>query len=204
MDRHAHWNEVYTTKRESEVSWFEAVPSLSLEMLEAAGLTRDTCVIDIGGGESRLVDHLIARGMGCLTVLDVSAEALSRAQARLGDAASSVDWIAADVSGPWAARPVDIWHDRAVFHFLTAAEDRDRYRAHLMHTLKPGGTAVIATFALDGPEKCSGLAVARYSPETLGRELGASFELRDARTHTHATPWGTSQSFQYSRWARIC
>jgi SAM-dependent methyltransferase len=202
MDRHAHWDEVYASKRESEVSWFQPVPSLSLEMLDAAGLARDTCVIDIGGGDSRLVDHLMARGLACLAVLDVSGEALKRARARLGEAAHDVHWIEADVTGPWDARPVDIWHDRAVFHFLTAADDRDRYRAHLLRTLKPGGTAVIATFALDGPEQCSGLPVTRYSPDTLGRELGAAFELRDASTHTHATPWGTSQSFHYSRWQR--
>ncbi len=203
MDRHAHWNGVYATRGEADVSWFEQVPATSLEMLEAAGLTPQSCVLDIGGGDSRLVDRLVARGVQCLTVLDVSGEALARARARLGPEAAPVEWIEADVTGDWSCRPVDIWHDRAVFHFLTDATDRLRYRAHLLRTLRPGGAAIIATFALDGPERCSGLPVVRYSPESLGRELGDAFVLRDARRHAHLTPSGASQSFQYSRWQRV-
>ena len=140
-------------------------------MMEAAGLTADTCVFDVGGGDSRLVDALVARGIDCLAVLDISGGALERARARLGRAAATPVWIEADVAGHWSLKPMDIWHDRAVFHFLVEAEDRSRYCAHLRHTLKAGGTAILATFAPDGPERCSGLPVRRYSPETLSTEL---------------------------------
>lgn len=200
MDRRAHWDEVYATKDEREVSWFEAVPSVSIEMLDAAGVGPDSCVLDVGGGESRLVDHLLARGLGCITVLDVSGKALARARARTG--AETVRWIEADVTGPWEARPVEIWHDRAVFHFLTAADDRGRYRAHLLSTLKPQGTAIIATFGPDGPERCSGLPVARYSAASLALELGPEFTLVESRACRHTTPWGAAQAFQYARLLR--
>lgn len=202
MERAAHWNRVYTGKTEREVSWFEPLPAVSLEMLDAAGMTPDSCVLDVGGGDSQLVDALAARGLECLAVLDVSEAALERAKTRLGPAAQTPIWIEADVTREWTLKPMDIWHDRAVFHFLTAAVERDRYRRHLLETLKPGGSAIIATFALDGPEKCSGLPVERYSPERLAQELGPSFELQDARPHLHTTPWGTTQSFQYSRLRR--
>lgn len=171
--------------------------------MEAAGLTAETCVLDVGGGDSHLVDALSAKGLNCLAVLDVSEAALQRAQARLGEAASVPTWIAADVTGEWSLKPMDIWHDRAVFHFLTAPDDRARYLAHMRQILKRDGTAIIATFAPDGPEKCSGLPVARYSPEELARELGPAFRLIESVPHIHQTPWGTSQSFQYSRFARV-
>lgn len=202
MERAAHWNRVYTTKTEQDVSWFEPLPTISLEMLESAGMTPESCVLDVGGGDSHLVDALAARGLDCLAVLDVSGAALERAKTRLGLAAQTPIWIEADVTGEWSLKPMDIWHDRAVFHFLTTADERTAYRRHLMGTLKPGGSAIIATFALDGPEKCSGLPVQRYSPERLAEELGSAFELREARPHVHTTPWGSTQSFQYSRLLR--
>ena len=197
-----HWDTVYATKGEHDVSWFEASPVVSLQLIEATGLTARTCVLDVGGGESRLVDALLARGVMCIAVLDVAREALARAQARLGDKARDVAWIEADVTGAWSWKEVDIWHDRAVFHFLTERADRDSYKAKLAEMLKPGGSAILATFAPDGPEKCSGLPVARYSPEMLGSELGEGFVLVDSRRHTHTTPWGTLQAFQYSRFVR--
>ena len=199
----AHWNAVYTTKGEREVSWFEALPTVSLELLEAAGLTTTTCVLDVGGGDSHLVDTLAARGLDCLAVLDVSGAALERARTRLGVTARVPTWIEADVTAGWTLKPMDIWHDRAVFHFLVAPEDRSRYRQHLLETLKVGGAAIIATFALDGPEKCSGLPVQRYSPAQLAGELGAPFELVESRAHAHTTPWGSTQSFQYARFRRM-
>lgn len=202
MERATHWNRVYTTKGAHEVSWFEPLPAISLEMLDAAGMTAESCVLDVGGGDSHLVDALAARGLDCLAVLDVSGAALERARTRLGPAAHTPIWIEADVTADWALKPMDIWHDRAVFHFLTAADDRARYKAHLGSTLRPGGSAVIATFAPDGPEKCSGLPVQRYAPEQLADELGPAFELLEARAHTHTTPWGSTQSFQYSRLRR--
>ena len=197
-----HWDTVYATKGERDISWFEASPVVSLELIEATGLADQTCVLDVGGGESRLVDALLARGVMCIAVLDVAREALVRAQARLGDKARDFAWIEADVTGAWSWKEVDIWHDRAVFHFLTERADRDSYKAKLAEMLKPGGSAILATFAPDGPEKCSGLPVARYSPEMLGSELGEGFVLVDSRRHTHTTPWGTLQAFQYSRFVR--
>jgi SAM-dependent methyltransferase len=198
MERAAHWDRVYTTRAEHEVSWFEPLPEVSLEMLALAGMTEDTCVLDVGGGDSHLVDALLPRGLDCLAVLDISAAALARARARVGTAANTPVWIRADVAGDWALDPMDIWHDRAVFHFLTTPGERARYRRQLARSLKPGGSAIIATFAPDGPERCSGLPVARYTPEQLARELGPAFTLRAARLHAHTTPWGTTQSFQYS------
>jgi hypothetical protein len=159
-------------------------------------------VLDIGAGDSRLVDHLILLGLDCIAVLDVSGAALQRARTRLSSNAARVDWIEADVSADWSWKPADIWHDRAVFHFLTDPGDRARYRAHLMSTLKPQGNAIIATFALDGPEQCSGLPVVRYAPETLARELGPDLALVQSIAHTHQTPWGSKQSFQYSRFVK--
>ena len=176
MERKGHWEHVFTTKGEQDVSWFESLPALSLEMLEASGLTPESCVLDVGGGDSRLVDHLSARGMECLAVLDVSGAALRRAQARLGEAASVPVWIEADVTGEWSLKPMDIWHDRAVFHFLTAPEDQTRYLDHLRHVLKVQGYAIIATFAPDGPETCSGLPVTKVSAESLTERL-AGFSL---------------------------
>jgi methyltransferase family protein len=154
-------------------------------------------VIDIGGGASRLVDRLLDRGVRCLTVLDISGAALARAWSRLPDA--PVTWIEADVTGPWTAVPADLWHDRAVFHFLTEPADRARYLDRLTEVLKPAGQAVIATFALEGPPRCSGLPVVRYSPDTLAAELGTSFQLEDAMRESHATPAGGTQEFWYCR-----
>jgi len=202
MDRQQHWNTVYATKGERDVSWFERTPAVSLDLLDAAGLRRDTCVVDIGGGESRLVDTLLARGLTCLVVLDVSSEALQHAKTRLQSDAVKVRWINADVTGECSVPMMDIWHDRAVFHFLTEATERADYVARLRATLKAQGSAVIATFALDGPDRCSGLPVRRYSPETLAWELGAEFVLQESRPHRHVTPWGATQSFQYSRFLR--
>jgi len=202
MDAKRYWESVYATRSERDVSWFEALPHLSMRMIEAAGLTRDTCVIDVGGGDSHLVDTLAARGLDCLAVLDVSGAALRRAQERLGHAAAALTWIEADLTGEWSLKPMDIWHDRAVFHFLTAPTDRSRYLERLLHTLKIRGTAIVATFSPEGPEWCSGLPVARYSPEALATQLGDAFRLVEAVPYQHRTPWGSTQAFQYSRLIR--
>lgn len=204
MDAKQHWETVYSTKGELDVSWFEALPAMSIRMLEAAGLSPNTCIIDVGGGDSRLVDALAARGLDCLVVLDVSAAALQRARARLGDRAPALTWIEADVTSDWSLKhPMDIWHDRAVFHFLTTADARALYRARLRQTLKVGGAVIIATFALDGPGQCSGLPVERYSGEMLVAELGDDFRLLETLPHLHRTPGGTTQSFQYARFRRV-
>ena len=202
MDRRHHWDGVFTAHAENDVSWFESLPETSLRLLEAAGLTADTCVVDIGGGDSRLVDHLVARGLDCLAVLDVSGAALARTQARLGASAAIPVWLEADVAGEWSLKPMDIWHDRAVFHFLTNSDDRERYRSRLLHTLKPSGSAIVATFAADGPTMCSGLPVMRYTPETLAASLGPDLTIVESVPHVHTTPWGTTQSFVYCRFVR--
>jgi SAM-dependent methyltransferase len=202
MNRRDYWDSAFITKAHNAVSWFELVPTLSLQLLDAAGLTPHTRVLDVGGGDSHLVDALLARGIRHVSVLDASPVALARAQARLREAASTVTWIEADVTATWSTEPVDIWHDRAVFHFLTEPHDRTRYYDHLRQTVKRGGAVVIATFALDGPERCSGLPIVRYSPDTLQAELGAEFRLVESVPHLHRTPSGGSQSFQYSRFER--
>jgi trans-aconitate methyltransferase len=203
MQRQAHWNAVYDTRHEQQVSWFEELPALSLRMMESAGLTPDTCVIDVGGGCSRLVDQLVARKLTCLAILDVSGSALRHAKARLGDAASIPMWIEGDVTADWSVEPMDIWHDRAVFHFLTHPADRACYRSRLLATLKPGGTAIVATFALHGPEKCSGLPVQRYSAETLSAEFSPDLQLIESVAHVHRTPSGGAQDFVYCRLRRV-
>ena len=196
-ERRTHWNTVYTTKAADAVSWFQPEPAQSLRLLHHFGLTAQSCVIDVGGGDSHLVDRLIREGCTCVAVLDVSEAALKRARERLGESAGKVEWIVADVTGDWSVTPRDFWHDRAVFHFLTDASDRARYIDHVRNVMKPGGKVVIATFALDGPEKCSGLPVARYSPETLAQELGADFRLIEHAPESHRTPGGGMQSFVY-------
>jgi len=202
METRAHWNAVYESKGDDQVSWTESVPDVSLRMLDAAGLCADSCVVDIGGGNSRLVDELLGRGLDCLAVLDVASAAVERVRHRLGAQADVPTWIVGDVTGDWTLKPMDIWHDRAVFHFLTTLEARARYRAHLAETLKPGGAAIVATFAPDGPERCSGLPVERYSPESLAFEFSEVLTLVESVPYHHATPWGATQSFQYSRFVR--
>ncbi|MDI4234294.1 class I SAM-dependent methyltransferase [Bradyrhizobium sp. Arg237L] len=201
-DRHAHWQDVYTKKAENEVSWFQESPAPSIELIMQVGATRASPIIDIGGGASRLVDNLIENGFEDVTVLDISEASLQIARTRLGNRAAKVDWIVDDVTTWVPTRTYDIWHDRATFHFLTVENDRTAYAKRLKQALKVGGHAIIATFALDGPERCSGLPVVRYDPEGLGRILGPAFELTDRRQHRHATPWGTEQSFQFSVFRR--
>jgi trans-aconitate methyltransferase len=186
--RKAHWETVYATKAEDEVSWFQADPAPSLEAIALAGAHRGSAIIDIGGGASRLVDHLVAAGFQDVTVLDLSGAALDAARARLGAQADNVSWIVADVTTWEPPRTYDVWHDRAAFHFLTEPQERAAYVARLTRALWIGGHAVIATFAPDGPERCSGLPVMRYDAASLGQALGPAFVLVDTRRHEHATP----------------
>jgi SAM-dependent methyltransferase len=201
-DRQAHWENVYTTKGENEVSWFQQSPAPSLELIVQAGTTHASAIIDIGGGVSRLADHLIEQGFEDITVLDLSGAALKAAKARLGVRAGRVHWLAADATTWEPMKRYDIWHDRAAFHFLTDEKDRAAYIERLTRGLKAGGHAIIATFALDGPEKCSGLPVARYDAARLGQTLGPGFRLVHTRRHVHATPWDSHQVFQFSVFSR--
>jgi SAM-dependent methyltransferase len=197
-DRQAHWQNVYQTKGEHDVSWFQETPSPSLALMDEIGVTAAASVIDIGGGASRLVDHLIERGFKNITVLDLSDAALSVAKSRLGDRASIPNWVVADITQWGPVATYDVWHDRAAFHFLTDELDRNSYIVRLRRGLKSGGHAIIATFARDGPERCSGLPVMRYSPDSLQQALGPDFALIARHSQEHATPWDSRQSFQFS------
>ena len=197
QDRKSHWENVYQTKTDDQVSWTEDDPALSLELLKAAGLRPSHAVIDVGGGASRLVDGLARQHQAHISVLDLSAAALARAQARL-DSAQNIEWIVADITAWQPSRHYDFWHDRAVFHFMTEPADRNSYISALSAALPPGGIAVFGTFALDGPEKCSGLPVMRYDAAGLAAVLGEGFDLVAERRHDHTTPWGAMQHFQFS------
>lgn len=194
-----HWQQMYSTRQEQELSWFEEAPAISLELLLAPPLEIDAPVLDVGGGASRLVDALLDRGFTQAAVLDISAAALEKSKRRLASRASQVRWIVSDITSWEPDVKYRAWHDRAVFHFLTTAEQRFAYRSTLEKAVAPGGTVVIGTFALDGPERCSGLPVQRYSPESLAAELGRSFSLTTVRWVDHATPSGKVQRFQFSR-----
>lgn len=200
MDARSHWEAVYACRQPTEVSWYQAVPARSLELLTQCGLTARNAVIDVGGGDSTLVDALVERGVASVSVLDISGTALARARQRLGERAATVTWLEADVTrADLPGSAYDIWHDRAVFHFLMNASDRERYVANAARALRPGGIALLATFAPDGPTRCSGLDVVRYAPEDLLGEFGADlFELVDSCTDTHHTPAGTEQLFTYT------
>ena len=165
--RQAHWENLYATKSETEVSWFEETPAQSIQLLELVGAQPTSAIIDIGGGASRLVDNLLAKGFENITVLDLSAAALNSARAQLGNKTDAVKWIVADVTEWRPTETYDIWHDRAAFHFLTHEREQRAYVQRLKQTLKLGGYVIIGTFALDGPERCSGLPVARHSAESL-------------------------------------
>ena len=195
--RQQHWEDVYAGKAAGTRSWFQPKPETSLALLERAGFTAEKSLIDIGGGTSHLIDGLITRGAAQLAVLDISAHALEEAKRRIGAAANAVKWIRADITEADLDGPYDLWHDRAVFHFLTDRQDREAYLERLNAHLRPGGRVVIATFALDGPEKCSGLPVVRYSPESLGTELGERYTLLETRDEPHETPAGKIQNFVY-------
>jgi 2-polyprenyl-3-methyl-5-hydroxy-6-metoxy-1,4-benzoquinol methylase len=202
VNRKSHWENVYTGKSETEVSWFQENPAPSLELIASLGLPAGASIIDIGGGASRLVDVLVERDFGEVTVLDVSAAALEAARKRLGDQGGRVTWVAADITSWEPAQAYDVWHDRAAFHFLTEPADQSAYVACLKKAVRPGGYVIIGTFALDGPEKCSGLAVVRHDAASLSAALGGGFELIDTRRHDHITPWGALQRFQFSTFRR--
>lgn len=196
-NRKSHWETVYTTRGENEVSWFQEDPAPSLELIDLARPTPESTIVDIGGGASRLVDSLVARGFRRVTVLDISTAALEVAKVRLGERAGQVRWVVADVTRWSPAQSFDIWHDRAAFHFLIDPADRSAYVTRMKQAVKPGGHVIIGTFAIDGPEKCSGLPVNRYDAASLARELGEGFELVHSRRHDHATPWDSTQRFQF-------
>jgi SAM-dependent methyltransferase len=202
-DRRSHWQNVYLSKGEQDVSWSQKDPQPSLGLIEKFASGLQAPIIDIGGGASRLVDALRRRGFAAVTVLDVSQAALEVAKHRLGREAANVQWIAADATIWQPPQPLEIWHDRAAFHFLVEERDRKAYIDRLCGGVKAGGHAIIGTFALDGPEKCSGLQVTRYDAKSLAEALGPAFELADHFAESHRTPWGAIQHFQFSRFRLV-
>ncbi len=192
-----HWTNVYTTKDASSVSWYQQAPTPSLRALDRLGVDRSAALIDIGGGASKLVDALLKQGWPDLTVLDIAESALDVAKARLGPDATKVNWEAADITTWTPQRRYEVWHDRAVFHFLTEPAQRNAYRSALAQGLAHDGMVVIATFALDGPDRCSGLEVQRYDAAGLAAEMGDNFELVDSWQEQHITPGGNAQAFNW-------
>ncbi len=201
-ERQAHWQNVYQTKGERDVSWFEESPTISLDLIRATGVSGDASIIDIGGGASRLVDALIAEGFRSLSVLDLSEKALAMSQERLGARAEHVNWIVADVTTWQPTQTYDVWHDRAAFHFLTDPNDCTAYAECVRKAVLARGHVIIGTFALDGPDRCSGLPVIRHDAASLRAMLGPSFRLVETRSHNHRTPGGGNQRFQFSSFVR--
>jgi len=202
-DRRRLWERVYEDRDPDSVSWYQQNPARSLILIEETSLPADAPIIDIGGGASRLVDRLLDLGYSRLTVLDLAAPALHHAQERLGIRSRDVRWLDADVLEHQFEHPYALWHDRAVFHFLTEPADRDRYLAQLETALEPKGHVILATFGLDGPESCSGLPVQRHSPESLTDFLGKDFEVVGFQEEAHHTPSGNVQHFLYGRFRRL-
>jgi SAM-dependent methyltransferase len=198
MDSKIHWEKVYQTKAAHEVSWYRShlEKSLALITLAAPNLTAE--IVDIGGGEATLVDDLIDRGYQHLSILDISQAAIDTTRQRLGEVADRINWLVADITKvDLPTQKYDLWHDRAVFHFLTLPTQRAAYVRQVLHAVKPGGHVIMATFGVDGPEKCSGLEIVRYSSASLQAEFGDRFQLLATSTELHETPFQTTQQFLY-------
>ena len=202
MTADAHWEAVYKSRKATTVSWYEPTPEASLKTIERLTKGIPGRFIDVGGGASSLVDALLERGWTDLTVLDVAEPALRVARERLGDRANRVKWEVADITTWRAPVAYDVWHDRAVFHFLTTAEGRDGYKRAMLSGTRVGSLIIMATFAPDGPDRCSGLEVRRYSPEGLAEELGSDFHLVEGWREIHTTPNGGSQAFSWTVFRR--
>ena len=202
MSTQEHWDQVYLSKDPLEVSWHQVRPEMSLALIKATGVQHRQRIVDVGGGASVLVDSLLAEGFTDVSVLDISSAALEHAEKRLGHRADKVSWIVTDATDFHQSRKYAVWHDRAVFHFLTQATDRQRYVVGLRAALESGGQVIIGTFAPDGPQKCSGLEVRRYDAATIAAELGDDFELVEEQTEIHVTPWGSEQKFNWFRFVK--
>ena len=199
FDRKSHWQKLYRSKSALEVSWYQKRPSLSLALIQNTKIGKSEAVIDVGGGASSLVDHLHQQGYEQLSVLDISGNALASAMDRLGRAADDIEWFETDITEFEAPHQFSVWHDRAVFHFLTEQADRHKYLEVLIRSLKQGGHLIIAAFAIGGPEQCSGLDIVQYNTSKLLAELGEDFELVEELDECHTTPAGKEQKFTYFR-----
>lgn len=200
MDKHQHWEKIYRTKQPDEVSWTQQVPAASLSFIRGFGLPRSASIIDVGGGESRLAEFLLDEGYEDITVLDISDTALQKAQQRLGDKGRRIKWIVSDILDFKPGRQYDIWHDRATFHFLTTEEQIAIYLQTAAKAVKSFMT--IGTFSENGPEKCSGLVIRRYSETMLEQQLSASFDKVKCMTEEHITPFNTRQEFLFCSFSR--
>ena len=198
-DRKTHWDNIYKDKGADEVSWFQPKPDLSLKLIENSKTDQAEAILDVGGGLSRLVDHLFDDGFSRLAVLDISAHAISSTRQRLGKKALNIEWFAQDILEFETDHKFSLWHDRAVFHFLTRKEDREQYVNILRAALKNNGQLIIAAFAIGGPEKCSGLEIVQYDAVKLQAELGDHFELLEQQSEVHVTPSSVKQQFTYFR-----
>ena len=198
MSSKTHWESIYSSKPTNDLSWFQEYPETSLRLIRNTGVPCSASVIDVGGGASTLVDALLLHGYSALTVLDLSGAALLAAKSRLGADAAKVQWLEADITATQLpAYNYDVWHDRAVFHFLTSRADREAYLEAVLRAVKPGGHVIIATFAEDGPTRCSDLPIVRYSAKELHAEFSSSFLLLHYEKEEHHTPRGTVQNFVY-------
>ncbi|MCH8959115.1 MAG: methyltransferase domain-containing protein [Proteobacteria bacterium] len=197
MNRKKHWDTVYAAKAPDQLSWHQETPRISLDLIEQTGVAREDAIIDVGGGASVLADHLLALGYTDLTVLDISGRALQAARRRLGGEADRVCWIESDITMLQPQRRYALWHDRAVFHFLTEPADRAKYVEILKNSLATGGFFLIGAFAADGPTRCSGLDVVRYDQRGICAELGECFRLLGEAADPHQTPWGAEQKFAF-------
>lgn len=198
MDTQEHWEKIYKEKKPDAVSWYRPHLERSLELIEQGAGKTSASLIDVGGGASTLVDDLLGRGYQSITVFDISQTAIEASKARLGMAAERVHWLAGDIlKAELPSAGFDVWHDRAVFHFLTAAHDRQAYVRQMEEAIRPGGCVIVSTFGVDGPLKCSGLDVVRYDAASLQREFGACFHLQRSFLELHQTPFGTGQQFLY-------
>jgi len=198
--RKLHWEHVYSTRDPTEVSWYQGAPERSLQLIATTGIESDAAIIDVGGGASTLVDNLLDVGFDDVTVLDVASTALVHSRTRLGDAAKTVTWIEQDVLHFEPGRSYKLWHDRAVFHFLTSKDQQQHYVDVLRKAVEPRGNVVLATFGPNGPVRCSGLPVQRYSMERMAGLLEPVFELRAHDLEEHRTPTGSAQQFLYTWW----
>jgi ubiquinone/menaquinone biosynthesis C-methylase UbiE len=201
-NRKDHWERVYQKHAPTEVGWYQAYPETSLKLINNTGVGHDSRIIDVGGGTSKLSEHLLHQGYKELTVLDISSNSIKKAKSQLGEKSSRINWIEGDVARYGFVEHYDVWHDRAVFHFLTKDGDRKGYVNSLNQVLKLYGHLIIATFSLEAPPKCSGLSVVRYSPETLQNELGDNFNLVETLVEDHATPSGVKQNFIFCRFIK--
>ena len=203
MSRKDHWENVYKKKSPIEVSWYQSKPSISLSIISSLSIEKDENLIDVGGGASTLVDYLLEEGFKNISILDLSSNALEQAKKRLGEKSKLVNWQAEDVTNYSPKKTYSLWHDRAVFHFLTERSDKEKYKKVLESSVRVGGYVIIAAFSIGGPKKCSGLDIVQYDAEKIRRELGQNYKLIEEKSESHVTPDGKEQLFGYNVFTKI-